>query len=206
MHYVCAETKQRRPNGFTFIELTVVMVIILTVAAIGVPRLVSWVNDENLGAESRRLAGMIRYVRNEAARRQKRFYLAIDIEANAYWIDVKRAPGEFEPPSYYVSWRDSGDDEYAPYEDEFVERRELRRRIVFDRVLGEDNEEERYGTVRIEFRPDGTTETATIYLKNTQERVATLALDGDTGKVDIYDYLFEPEPKLTLYEQYDLDE
>ena len=192
--------------GYTFIELTVVMVIILSVAAIGVPRLVSWVNDENLGAESRQLAGMVRYVRNEAARRQKRFYLAIDIEENTYWIDVQRDRDEYERPSYSVSWRDSGDDDYTPYEDQFVKRRELRRRIVFDRVVGDDGREEHYGTVRIEFRPDGTTETMAIYLKNTQERVATLVLDGDTGKIEIFDYFFEPEPKPVLYEQYDLDE
>jgi prepilin-type N-terminal cleavage/methylation domain-containing protein len=206
MHRVCAETKQCRPNGYTFIELTVVMVIILSVAAVGVPRLVSWVNDENLGAESRRLAGLIRYIRNEAARRQTRFYLTIDIEGNAYWVDARRDPSEIERPSYYVSWEDPEDLEFEPYEDEYVTRRELRRRIVFDRVLSDDAQEEHYGKVRIEFRPDGTTEDVAIYLRNTQERVATLVLDGDTGAVEIFDYLFEPEPKPTLYEQYDLDE
>ena len=206
MLHASEQMKRRTRNGYTFIELTVVLVIIMTVAAVGVPRLVSWVNEGNLGAASRRLAGTIRYVRNEAARRQKSFFLTIDIEENAYWIEVRRDPSEIEHRGYYTSWGDPEDENFEPFEDEFVTRRELRRRIVFDRVLYDDFDEQRYGKVRIEFRADGTTQDVAIYLQSTEERVATVTLDADTGRVEIYDYLFEPEPKPTLYEQYDLDE
>lgn len=201
MLHASEQMKWRTRNGYTFIELTVVLVIIMTVAAVGVPRLVSWVNEGNLGAASRRLAGTIRYVRNEAARRQKSFFLTIDIEENAYWIEVRRDPSEIEHRGYYTSWGDPEDENFEPFEDEFVTRRELRRRIVFSQV-----NDETYGKFRIEFRADGTTQDVAIYLQSTEERVATVTLDADTGRVEIYDYLFEPEPKPTLYEQYDLDE
>jgi Tfp pilus assembly protein FimT len=93
--------------GYTFLELTVVITIILMAVAIGVPRLLSWVNEGNLGAECRRLAGTIRYVRNEAARRRTSFFLTLDLENAAYWIDVRRDPSQVEHRGYYVSstWR-----------------------------------------------------------------------------------------------------
>jgi len=193
-------------GGFTFIELTVVIVIMMAVAAIGVPNLLSWVNESNLGAASRRLSGMIRYVRNEAARRQKTFYLTIDLDNHAYWMETKRDPKDIETPAYYTSSSSPEDEDYELFEDEFVARQELRKRVVFDSVVYADLMPEDYGKVRIAFRPDGTTETVAIYLKNTQEMEATVMLDGDTGRMYVYDYRVEPEPPLVLYEQYDLDE
>ena len=82
----------------------------------------------------------------------------------------------------------------------------LRRRIVFDHVSRGTLEDERFGTVRIVFRPDGTSETAAIYLQSTGRSVSTLMLDGDTGRVDIYARSDPLEPPLTLYEQYDHNE
>ncbi len=182
------------------------MVIILTVAAIGVPRLLSWVNEGNLGAESRRLAGAIRYVRSKAAQRHASFFLTLDLEHAAYWIELRRDPGEIDRPGYYLSWEEPEDKEFEAYEDDFVSRRELRRRIGFERVAFAEGTDEQYGKVRIEFRPDGTTETVAIYLAATEARVATVTIDGDTGRVTIYDYYEELEPPPVLYEQYGADE
>ena len=197
---------RRARNGYTFIELTVVLVIIATVAAVGMPRLLSWVNEGNLGAASRELAGLMRYVRNEAARRQKVFYLAIDFEENAYWVETRRDPREVHHSGYYVSWEDPDDEDFEPFEDEFITRRELRKLIVFDRVVYGDLTEDRFGKVRIAFRPDGTTRTVAIYLKNTQDMVATVVLNGDTGRVEMHEYAYDLEAAPVLYEQYDHDE
>jgi len=196
----------RRSAGYTFIELTVVILIIMTVAAVGIPPLLSWLDEGNLGAESRRLAGAVRYVRHEAARRQKTFYLTLDLEHHAYWIETRRDPGEYEPLGYSTSWSDPEDERYEPYEDEFVTRQELRRRVVFDRVIRGDSTFERSGKVRIEFRPDGTAEGVSIYLRNTAQMEATVRLNGDTGRVEIYNYRIEPELRPELYEQYEAEE
>lgn len=197
---------KRTHNGFTFIELTVVLVIIATVLLVAVPNLLAWVNAGDLGAASRRLAGAIRYVRNEAARRQKSFFLALDLEEHTYRVETRRDPDEVEHATITIERQDPEDEYFKPYEDGFIARQELPKRIVFDRVVFDDFTEERYGTARIEFRPDGTTQTVTIYLKNTGELEATVTLDGDTGRVEMYDYRFEPDPKPVLYEQYDLDD
>jgi prepilin-type N-terminal cleavage/methylation domain-containing protein len=195
-----------RCQGYTFIELTVVLVIILTVAAIGMPRLLSWVNEGNLGAAGRRLAGMIRYVRNEAARRQKPFYLAIDLEQNAYWIEVRRDPHATDEVGYTARWDEPADEGFVLFEDEFVSRQELRKLIVFDRIVYADLSEQRFSKARILFRPDGTTQTVAIHLKNTQNVVTTVVLDGDTGRVEVYDYDLDLQPPPVLYEQYATDE
>jgi type II secretory pathway pseudopilin PulG len=192
--------------GYTFLELAVVLMIIVTVIAVGAPRVLSWVDAGNLGAESRRLAGVIRYVRNEAARHCKSFFLTLDVERAAYWIETRRDPREIDERTYYVSWEDPEDQDYELFEDDFVSRRELRRRIIFEEVTSDAGFGDRYGKVRIELRPDGTTETVAIYLASTDGRIATVMLDGHTGRVRIYDYREELEPPPVLYEQYDLEE
>lgn len=198
--------RRRHRAGFTLIELIVVMVIMATVVGIALPRLVAWIGHGDLGAEARRLAGMIRYARYEAARQQRPFYLTLDLEQHAYWIELRRDPDEVEDPGYWVSGWDSSDREYTPYEDNYVGRQELRRRLLFDHVEFADGTRETYGKVRLEFRPDGTSETVAIYLALEEERQATVIVNGQTGKVDIYDYYEELEPPPELFEDFDLDE
>ena len=191
-------------SGFTLIELIVVMAIMMTVAGIGLPRLLAWVSHGNLGAEARRLAGMVEYARHQAAWRQRTFYLTMDLEAHAYWIEVRRDPSEIEDPGYYVSGWNLEDREYKVYEDEYVGRQELRRRLMFDYVEHEDGQRDTYGTVRLEFRPDGASDTAAIYLKADDGRQATVLVNGQTGRVSIYDYFEELEPLPELHEEYNL--
>jgi len=196
----------QRPDraGFTLIELIVVIMIMMTVAGVGLPRLLSFVDNGNLGAESRRLAGMIQYARHEAARQQRSFFLTMDLEAHAYWIEVRRDPSEIEDPGYWVSGRNDEDGEYQTYEDIYVARQELRRRLMFDYVENADHNRETYGKVRLEFRPDGTSDTVAIHLKLDENRQATVMVNGQTGKVEIFDYFEELEELPELHEQYDL--
>jgi prepilin-type N-terminal cleavage/methylation domain-containing protein len=193
-------------KGFTFIELAVVMTILMAVAAIAVPRLLSWADEGNMGAECRRLAGVMRYVRNEAVRRQRSLFLAISTEERAYWVETRRDPSEIEKPTFYTSWDEPVDTEYEPYEDDFVGRHELRQRLVFDRVVFDDGSEEQFATARIEFRPDGTSQTAAVYMMLDEHRKATVMINGDTGRVKVFDSEEELEPRPVLYEDFDLEE
>jgi hypothetical protein len=43
-------------------------------------------------------------------------------------------------------------------------------------------------------------------MATTDQRVATVILNGDTGRVNVYDYREELEPPPVLYERYDFDE
>jgi hypothetical protein len=145
-------------------------------------------------------------VRNEAVRRQKSLFLTIDVEQRAYLVETRRPQDELKKASFYSSWGNPSESEFEPYEDDFVGRRELRKRLVFDRVVFDDSSEERFGTARIEFRPDGTSDTVAVYFMLSEQRKATVMLNGDTGRVEVFDSEEELEPRPVLYEDYNLGE
>lgn len=74
-------------KGYTFVELTVVIVLIGLMLAIAFPRFRSALLTDNLKGSARRMIGMIRSLRDDAMRNQKVYDLRFDLDANRFWID-----------------------------------------------------------------------------------------------------------------------
>jgi len=74
-------------KGFTFIELTVVIVLIGLTLTLAVPRLRYAMLTDDLKGTVRRMVGTVRSLRNEAIREQKLYALHFDLEANRLWIN-----------------------------------------------------------------------------------------------------------------------
>ena len=75
----------RDKKGYTFIELTVVVLLIGLMMAVTLPRFRYAVLTDNLKTATRRLVGTIKTLRNEAVREQKGFVLHFDLESNRFW-------------------------------------------------------------------------------------------------------------------------
>jgi len=77
----------KNTKGYTFIELTVVIILIGVMVSISVPKIRHAILTDKLKSASRKMIGIISSLRNDAIREQKTFYLHFDLEANRFWTD-----------------------------------------------------------------------------------------------------------------------
>ena len=75
----------RDKKGYTFIEITVVVLLIGLMMALTLPRFRYAMLTDNLKTATRRLVGTIKTIRNEAVREQQGFILYFDLESNRFW-------------------------------------------------------------------------------------------------------------------------
>ena len=74
-------------QGFTLIELAVVVVLIGLMLAVSIPRFRYSLLTDNLKSTTRRIVGIVKSIRNEAIREQNVYLLHFDIGSNRFWID-----------------------------------------------------------------------------------------------------------------------
>ena len=72
-------------NGFTFIELTVVIFLIGLTLVLTLPKIRHGLFTDGLKTTVRRMEGKIWELRNTAVRERKAFMLRLDLESGQYW-------------------------------------------------------------------------------------------------------------------------
>ncbi len=77
----------KKNNGFTLLEILVVMLIIGAFFFVAVPKFQD-LTEVNLKSASRNLTATIKYIYNEAAFKKNIHRLAFDIEAGEYWVET----------------------------------------------------------------------------------------------------------------------
>lgn len=80
---------RRGAQGYTLIELIVVLVLVGLLGSLTLPRLRHAVFSDDLQTAVRRLAGVVRDLRNEAQRQQTDFLLRFDLDAARFWIETR---------------------------------------------------------------------------------------------------------------------
>ena len=77
----------RNSKGYTLIELIVVVVLIGLTLTLTIPRFRYALLTDDLKATTRKIAGMINNLRNEAISEQRDYILRFDLGLNRIWID-----------------------------------------------------------------------------------------------------------------------
>ncbi len=174
-----------RKDGFTFLELAVVLTIMGIMMVVTVPRFSSSLSKATLGGTARALAGTIVYLRNAAAKEGRSYFLNIDLNKNQYWVTIINEEADLSEIDYQEP--DVLDDEiYKEVSDAFVARTRLQKKVAFAQVMLEDGTKVSDGMVTIEFRPDGTADGAIIYLTNPKEKVRIVYLEHYNGQARVY--------------------
>jgi general secretion pathway protein H len=156
-------------RGFTLIEVSVFLLIVAVLLAFVTPRFRA-LTEYELKSSSRRLAGTIRYLFNQAAIRHTHYRLNYDLKKEEYWVTYLDEAREFkEDPSTLSS------------------RVRLPGTIHFEDIVTQRRGKVYEGETFTQFFPNGWVEETIIHLGDARERHYSLLVMPLTGKVRIYD-------------------
>jgi prepilin-type N-terminal cleavage/methylation domain-containing protein len=147
-------------QGFTLIELMLVSAIILALVGVSMPVFKKTYEDLIFTSYVKDMSYAINFCRERAVFERRQYRLLIDNEKNAYNILTKDED-------------DAG----------FIQAHNARG-SVFKVPNGVQVKSDRQ---TIDFLPDGTMDSATIYITDKEDRIQGIRLDGNSGSVSIHD-------------------
>ncbi len=154
---------QREANGFTLIELILVLVLMGLIAGLTLPFVVSTLDRIKLQSGVRQITSALQFTRSEAISRKTLFIFNVDINKNQYWLTI-------------------------PRKDETTQSKSLDETVkVIDYQRA--NETLTEGTIKILFYPRGNSSGGTIRFKSVEdkdeENIYAVTIDPITGKPKI---------------------
>jgi prepilin-type N-terminal cleavage/methylation domain-containing protein len=154
-------------NGYTLIELVVVVALIGLFLGLAIPRLHYALVTDDLKATTRRIVGLVGEVRNEAIREQRVYLVHLDLESNRLWIE----------------YAGMGEEARAlAQEQALVFPRGVRVLDVWRRGKGKQAQ----GEIILHFSKKGYVEQTLIHLGADDGRAFTVTLSPFLGTVKIY--------------------
>ena len=81
---------KREPNGFTLLEMILVLVMMGLIAGLTLPFVVPTLDRIKLQSEVRQISSAIQFTRSEAISRKTLFIFNVDIAKNQYWLAIPK--------------------------------------------------------------------------------------------------------------------
>ncbi len=158
---------QGNPNGFTLIELAVVIVVLGIMIALVIPRL-GELGEANLKRSARHITGMVRFLRDDAQAKKTVYRLRFDIQGGRYWAEALTAVSE-----------KAG--EFKRLQSVMVNEAGLSGQTTFKDVKTGSHPDDPY----ILFTPDGWVEKSFIHLRDGDGKEFTLIVKPLTGDTEL---------------------
>ena len=159
-------------RGFTLIEVSVFLLIVAVLLAFVTPRFRA-LTEYELKSSSRRLAGTIRYLFNEAVIHHTHYRLNYDLKKDEYWVTLDEGKEFKEDPSVLSS------------------RVRLPGSIYFEDIVTQGRGKVYDGETFTQFFRQGWAEETIIHLADERGRHYSLLIMPLTGRVRIYDRYVE---------------
>jgi len=164
-------TRIRPSDGFTLLELSIVLLIVAIAAAFVIPRLRS-TDAQALESAAARLATTARYLYQEAAFRRRPMRLNLDLDKHAYWVTV-------------LSDDPDRPDEFVLDDSPLSHPTALPGSVVFADVVVPALGKVEAGSVFAQFLPEGWVDPLVVHLTNARHEFATLAIEPLSGKTRV---------------------
>lgn len=164
----------RSLNGFTLIELAVVIILIGVVFIIIMPRTAGLFSGRKLMGFSRELAGSLDYARSRAVIDDQVYNFHIDREKQEYWFIPKEDDDRSSGYSRYY-----GNDEVPP-----PRKRKVPEGMSITRIKLKTPAKDRYKPV-IRFYPRGNSNGAEVFLETDQGDKTVIKVKPYTGKSSV---------------------
>jgi type II secretion system protein H len=158
----------RNKEGFTLIELMVVIALIGVVLLLAVPTTRDALTVNDLKKASRRFIGLERQLRVDAVRDQVNYVLVLDVPSGGYFVIADDMTAE------------------KVLEVEKTQTRKFAKDVTVLDVVRRQDEKIKDGKVKIHFGKNGTSSPLVLHLAHNEERM-TLAVNPFLGVTAIYD-------------------
>lgn len=154
-------------QGFTLVELLLVIVLIGVVLVLAVPSMRDILSGDNLKKASRQFIGLERKLRGEAVRDQIDYILCLDLPNSTYWVLAS---------------------DMTPEKQDEIKKipKHLPSDIAILDVVGENNKKQSDGEVRIKFGKNNICSPAVIHLAYEEDKM-TIVINPFLGVTDVYD-------------------
>ena len=154
---------KRTANGFTLLELVLVLLLMGLIAGLTLPFVVSTLDRIKLQSEARQIASAIQFTRSEAISRKTLFTFNVDINKSQYWLAI-------------------------PKQEEVTQSKPIDETVkIMDYQRADETLTE--GTFMILFYPRGNSSGGTIRFKSIddkdEENIYAVTIDPITGKPQI---------------------
>lgn len=157
-------------QGFTLLELSLVLFIIGLLVVVTVPRLVD-LGGTRLESSAQRLASLIRYLNGEAAFSSQLYRLNYDLDKRTYWVSVLAA--------------NQNAPEFIADTSPLARPMQLPSSITFVDVHVPSAGRVSTGQVYTHFYPQGYTDPTIIHLRDQHSRVVTVTIPPLPAEVGI---------------------
>jgi len=159
---------QRRQDGFTLIELVVVLLIVAACVTIVFPRFsVGFLDQQRLRSSVSRIASVAEYAHQRAVCTHVTHLLHFDIEKGRYWVTAQTSDGKVVPIADGINLMGR-----------------LPEGVQFSGIEFQDMRTDSKNIVTIEFSPQGWIEPVTVYVASSEGRKMSIVMNEMLGYVE----------------------
>jgi prepilin-type N-terminal cleavage/methylation domain-containing protein len=190
-------TRHRR--GFTFIEIVLVVVILMVLAALAMPQMKGTFASTRLKRTARNIAGLLRFARNTAVLRELPCEIRFDPDNDKYQVVLIDEEGKpMEPPSRRRRRRDETDS--FTLGGDVVGVRTLPKKVHFAAIYSGAPLTEDTNRPRVIYYADGSATPATIAIQDEKGLAIRVEIFRTTGMARVARGLpIRPPKAQTLY-------
>jgi prepilin-type N-terminal cleavage/methylation domain-containing protein len=160
-NFDAASRRIRRHGGFTLIELILVLMVLCIVLAVAVPQLRGFLSGSAARDAATQVVALAQYARSKSAAEGVVYRLSFEMQSGEYWLTAGTPDGTGQ-------FNDLGND--------FGQKFRLPEgmTVTLERIGNNLNSTSTASSSDIEFRPDGTSDSVVIRLKEANSDAETL--------------------------------